>query len=81
MSDLFLIRDRRTNANEALWWKPEAAGYTINIDRAGRYAKKPQQFSDDAHEWVPEHVALAAASRFVLMDDLIQAQTVAEVPK
>jgi hypothetical protein len=74
MRDLFLIRDRESNGDFALWWKPEGAGYTIHLDRAGRYATKPLQFEAEKHEWVPESLALEAARQFVVMDDLQAAQ-------
>lgn len=66
----FLIRDRAHRGDEALWWKPDAAGYTVDVDRAGRYRDRPATFSEKRHEWVPESRALALAGRFVRVDDL-----------
>jgi hypothetical protein len=38
MADQYYILDARTMVgNCALWWRPEGAGYTCNLDDAGRY--------------------------------------------
>lgn len=34
---LFYIWDTRSNDDNALFWRPQGAGYTTNLDEAGRY--------------------------------------------
>jgi len=62
-----LIRSRGNGGDHALWWRPNGAGYTDNVDAAGRYDEKPAQFMDEHHEWVEEEHALAASYRVASM--------------
>ena len=36
----YLIMSRKHTNGIAIWWRPGAAGYTNNLDTAGRYSKE-----------------------------------------
>lgn len=36
----FICLDERSNERTALFWRPKAQGYTLDIDEAGLYTKK-----------------------------------------
>ncbi len=61
----WLIRDARNNPDGALlWWGPNRAGYTTDLDAAGRYSEdeaRKQAVSRVTDHSVPLSRALAAA--------------------
>ena len=49
--ELFLLYSRKhSNPDIAMWWRPDASGYTISVKEAGRYTQdeaiKHSDFSD-----------------------------------
>lgn len=64
----YLIQYIGACGNEALWWRPEGAGYTTNVDEAGRFtekrAKGQERVRDMDRAW-PEDDVLALSHRSV----------------
>jgi hypothetical protein len=73
----YLIRYKGYCGDACLWWCPNGAGYTTNIDLAGRFTKEramSQERCREIDQAVPESVALAAVTRHVMADALFKAQ-------
>lgn len=72
MGKMYLIQDLRDCVgNCASWWRPNAQGYTCNLDEAGRYTEAEATRITEHnphHDLVPEEIALAAAVRHVRVD-------------
>lgn len=74
-SEKFLIQYIGACGNEALWWRPEGAGYTTNVDEAGRFTEKRakgQQRERDLDRAWPENVVLRLSHRSVNVGRLTQ---------
>ena len=73
----YLIQYIGACGNEALWWRPEGAGYTTNIDDAGRFtekrAKGQERVRDLDKAW-PEDVVLSLSHRSVDVGKLVELQ-------
>lgn len=73
----YLIRNL-VGGEMALWWKPERAGYTANVDKAGRYTREEaeaQARARNTDEAWPLSKALALASRYVPNETITAAST------
>lgn len=70
----YLIQCIGACGNEALWWRPEGAGYTTNVDEAGRFteerAKAQEKVRDLDRAW-PEDTILAVSHRSVNVGKLL----------
>ena len=66
----YLIFSKKHTRGIAMWWRPNAAGYTDNLDAAGRYSKEDaESYGAASHgEDVPisEHAAYELPARRVI---------------
>ncbi len=71
-SGVYLIQDTRQYVgNAVLWWCPEGAGYTTDVDAAGRFDEAFVSRSDRSTDRaIPVEAAIAASSRVVNGDAL-----------
>lgn len=70
---LFYILDTRTViGNEALWWRPERAGYTTNLEEAGQYNAEQIKGIRPSDVPVPVELARQLAHASVFTDRLSQ---------
>lgn len=64
----YLIQYIGACGNEALWWRPKGAGYTTNVDEAGRFTEKRAKGQERVRgldrAW-PEDEVLAMSHRSV----------------
>lgn len=69
----FLIQTIDTRSDIALWWRPNGAGYTSNLDEAGRFderrARGQEKVREEDKAW-PEDQVLPVAHRVVRTDRL-----------
>jgi hypothetical protein len=69
---LFYILDtRQIIGNEALWWCPNRAGYTTNLDEAGQYTEEQTKGLRPTDIPVPVEVAKRLAHASVFSDHLL----------
>lgn len=56
--ELFYVQDARSYVgNSVVWWCPDSRGYTINLDKAGKYtAKEVATMRDTDVPWPVEAV-------------------------
>lgn len=64
---LFYILDTRGSQDTALWWKPQGAGYTTNLDEAGVYTEEQiaQRSLPRSQVAVPIQAAIQVSNRAV----------------
>lgn len=88
----YLISDDRSRDN-VIWWNPKSAGYTVSLDRAGRYSGEeaahicrrtrsggaPQGFYDIPMAWPVERIIGDLVCRVVSVEALLK--TPAEVSR
>jgi len=68
---LYYILDSRTVVgNCAMWWRPEGAGYTAELDEAGLYTKEKAGSLRHTDFLVPKELAEKLAVRHVRLDRL-----------
>lgn len=68
---VFYILDTRSIiGNEALWWRPNRAGYTTNLDDAGQYTEADTKGLRPTDIAVPVDIATRLAHRSVWADQL-----------
>lgn len=72
MDEFFYILDNSTAiADSALWWKPNKAGYTTDLNQAGRYSKtEVQNLPRPTDIAVPVDIAWNATVTHVKVDAL-----------
>lgn len=66
----YLIFSKKHTRGIAMWWRPNAAGYTDNLDAAGRYSKEEaESYCAGSHGEdvpIPERVAYDLPARRVI---------------
>jgi hypothetical protein len=71
VAPMFYLLDSRTVVgNCALWWRPDGAGYTTNLDEAGLYTYEAACGQRDSDVPVPAHVARRLSVTHVRLDTL-----------
>jgi hypothetical protein len=71
---LIMSLPRSQRSDTAVWWGPNNSGYTIFLEKAGRYTQEevnnsPYYYDNgDMTRAVPEHVAMGLAKRVVTAD-------------
>jgi hypothetical protein len=68
MSKFYILDTRTIVGNEALWWRPDSAGYTTNLDEAGQYTEEQTKGLRPTDIPVPVEKAQKLAHRSVNAD-------------
>lgn len=64
----YILDARQVVGNCAYWWRPDSAGYTTELEKAGLYTACPSDRETDV--LVPQHLAQELAVRHVRLDHL-----------
>ena len=75
MTDKYLIyTTAHGNSDIILWWKPNSHGYTIDIDKAGRYSKEEVDAIESCRGedfGIQEPLVVERTTQIVLRDGLL----------
>ena len=80
----YFIQDTRSFVGDSVvWWRPNRAGYTVNLDEAGEYEESEARSIErnrGTDKPIPVEVARCVASSHVIADRLAKAMRTAERP-
>jgi hypothetical protein len=73
MSKFYILDARSIVGNCALFWRPDGAGYTTQLDDAGLYDEADAKSHRETDVAIPEHMAKACAVTHIRVERLREA--------